>query len=340
MVSTPYISFNAGDRSYLAILKKEVHKLAVQGGFETKRVAEIDIIVAELGSNLVKHAKEGEVLAGLQQTDEGVTLDLISLDKGPGIHDPEKMMQDGASTTRTLGHGLGSIRRLSDGFEIYSRKDWGTVILSRIHKKNARTRKTHKEPLQISALVVAKPGEVFSGDGCYSMTATDGTTRLLIADGLGHGVEANHAVKEAISAFRNYKSNSPADILRHLHLSVKKTRGLVGTVVIFFPQEKIWRLCGIGNIGTRFNGHQSSKSYIPYNGIIGHNIPGTLNDQELSQLDYQQIMLCSDGIRSRWEHAKNPFIHKYDLAVQAAVIYKDFGRRTDDMSVIIGRTIQ
>ena len=338
MVSTPYISFNASDRSYLAILKKGIHKMALKGGFEANKLAEIDLIVSELGTNLVKHARSGEILAGILQTDDGVTLELIGLDSGPGIADPEKMLQDGASTTKTLGHGLGSIRRLSDTFELYTRKDWGTVLLSRVHKKNLRTRKPRKEALVINSLVVAKPGETFSGDGSYSMTDKDGKFRLLVADGLGHGVEAHHAVKEAISAFRTFESTSPVEILRHLHQAIKKTRGLVATVVIADPAEKIWRLCGIGNIGTRFNGHQQSKSYIPYNGIVGHNIPNTLNDQELSQDDYHQIILCSDGIRSRWEHARHPFIQKYDLAVQAAVIYKDFARKTDDMSVIIGRT--
>ncbi len=337
MVSTPYISFNASDRSYLAILKKEIHKLAVQGGFETKKLAEIDIIVSELGTNLVKHAKGGEILAGILQTGDGVTLELISLDNGPGIAEPEKMLQDGASSTHTLGHGLGSIRRLSDTFELYTRKDWGTVLLSRVHKKNLRTNKTRREAIQVNSLVVAKPGEIFSGDGCFCMTDKDGKMRLLVADGLGHGVEANHAVKEAIGAFRAFDSGSPVEILRHLHLAIKKTRGLVATIVIADPVEKIWRLCGIGNISTRFNGHQQSKSYIPYNGIVGHNIPNTMNDQELSQADYHQIILCSDGIRSRWEHARHPFIQKYDLAVQAAVIYKDFARKTDDMSVVIGR---
>jgi anti-sigma regulatory factor (Ser/Thr protein kinase) len=340
MVSTAYTSFNASDRSYLAILKKEIHRLAIQGGFEPKKLAEIDLIVSELGTNLVKHAKNGEILAGIMQTEDGVTLELISLDNGPGISDPEKMLQDGASTTNTLGHGLGSIRRLSDTFEIYSRKDWGTILLSRIHKKMPQTRKLQKETLEIGSLIVAKPGETFSGDGCYSMSTADGKTRLMVADGLGHGVEAHRAVKEAVSAFRAYDSDSPSDILRHLHQAIKKTRGLVATIVIYDPVERIWRLCGIGNIGTRFNGYQQSKSYIPYNGIVGHNIPSTLNDQELSQADYHQIILCSDGIKSRWEHARHPSILKYDLAVQAAVIYKDFARKTDDMSVVIGRTFQ
>jgi anti-sigma regulatory factor (Ser/Thr protein kinase) len=337
MVSNPYISFNASDRSYLAILKKEIHRLASQGGFEAKQLAEIDLIVSELSSNLVKHATGGEILAGVLQTDEGMTLELISLDDGPGMTDPDKMIADGASTTRTLGHGLGSIRRLSDVFELYSRKDWGTILLSRVHKKKDMQGNGFKTPFRINALVIPKPGESYSGDGCSYTVRRNGTIHLLVADGLGHGIEAHRAVKEAESAFLAFENDSPAEMLRHLHRAIKKTRGVVATVVVMDPKEKIWKLCGIGNIGTRFIGYQQSKSYIPYNGIIGSNIPNTLNDQELSLQDFQQIVLCSDGIRSRWEYAKHPTIGRYDLSIQAAAIYKEFGRKTDDMSVVIGR---
>ena len=120
MVNGSFTSFNVGDRSYLAILKKDIHKIAQQAGFEPRRLAEIDLIVSEIGSNLVKHATQGEILVSIVENETGQYLDIISVDQGPGIVDPEKMLQDGASTTQTLGHGLGSIRRLSDKFELYS----------------------------------------------------------------------------------------------------------------------------------------------------------------------------------------------------------------------------
>ncbi|TWW00402.1 anti-sigma regulatory factor [Chitinophaga pinensis] len=59
------ISFNIEDRSYLALLKREVHRLSVQCGLSEKKVAEIDIVVAEIGSNIIKHAGSGEVLVML-----------------------------------------------------------------------------------------------------------------------------------------------------------------------------------------------------------------------------------------------------------------------------------
>src|ERR1700722_1560547 len=133
MVNPSHIPFIVNDRSYLARLKREIHALAVQAGFEQKKLNEIDIVVSELGSNLVKHAKGGELLVGVVNIGQVKALELIALDQGPGISDPERMLQDGVSTTQTLGHGLGSIRRLSDSFELYTQKDWGTIVLCRFN---------------------------------------------------------------------------------------------------------------------------------------------------------------------------------------------------------------
>jgi anti-sigma regulatory factor (Ser/Thr protein kinase) len=337
MVSATHVSLIVHDRSYVAGAKKEVHRLAVQAGFGQKKIDEIDILVSELGSNLAKHASEGEILAGIVSGRQGKGLELIGIDNGPGISEPERMMQDGISTKGTLGHGLGAIRRLSGHFEIYSQKGWGTILLSRVYLDEEVEKSGERPLLTVRSLVVAKPGETVSGDGCDGYTATDGTFRLLTADGLGHGIEANRAVREAVDAFREYKSNSPVEILRHLHESIRKTRGMVAAVVIIDPVRKLWKFCGIGNISTRFTGVHQSRSYLSFNGIVGHNIPGSLYDQEVSQHDYQQITLCSDGIRSRWQQARLPEIGRQDLIVQAAAIYKDFARRNDDMSIIIGK---
>ena len=335
MANLTHISLPLPDRSYLASAKKEVHRLAIQAGLGQKRIDEIDILVSELGTNLVKHAKDGEILAGIMQDREGKALELIGIDYGPGIAEPEKMMRDGVSTTRTLGQGLGAIRRLADHFEMYSQKDWGTVLLARIYGDKGAADK--RSPLVLRSLVVAKPGEMVSGDGTFGYLAGDGSFRMLVADGLGHGMDAHKAVKEAVSIFRELDTDSPVEILRELHASIRKTRGMVAAVVIVDPVRKIWKYCGIGNIATRFSGVHQAKSYLSYNGIVGHNIPNSLYDQEVSQQDFQQITLCSDGIRSKWQHARLPDIGRQDLIVQAAALYKDFARRNDDMSIIIGK---
>ncbi|WP_374164431.1 ATP-binding protein [Arcticibacter sp. MXS-1] len=332
MVDATHISFRADDRSYYSILKKEIRSRVLELGYSEKKIGEVDIIVSEMTSNLSKHAVDGEILFGVF-TGEAEYVEVISIDNGPGMSDPQRMAQDGVSTTNTLGHGIGSIRRLSDNFDLYSQRGWGTIALSRVYKAEMKSKGRFVPDLR--ALVVAKPGEKVSGDGCYYKTSGD-LLKLLVADGLGHGVEANKAVNEAVTAFKACPYNSPVDILQYLHTSIRKTRGIVGTVAVFNFKTRQWQLAGVGNISTKMISALSSRNYMSYNGIIGHNIPNSMKNQEYTVDDFHQIILCSDGLKSRWE-PKYPSIGKHDLSVLAAALYKDFARRTDDMSVVIAK---
>ena len=71
-----------------------------------------------------------------------------------------------------------------------------------------------------------------------------------------------------------------------------------------------------------------------YNGIIGLNVPKTLNAQEIEYENGQHIIMCSDGLKSRWDTIKYPAILRYDLSIMSASLLKDFTRNTDDMSVV------
>lgn len=331
-----HTSFNAADRSYFAILKKEIHSIVLNAGFTERKVGEIDIIIAEMVSNLIKHAGGGELLVKLVREEKNEGVEIISIDNGPGMTDPVKMIADGMSTVNTLGHGLGSIKRLSDTFEIYSLKDWGTITLSRVYKKE-RPLFVPKPKVEIRAIVVAKPGEQVSGDGFY-YNQDDQYLRVFLGDGLGHGQDAYDSVTKAIQSIeKNTAETSACEILRAVHKEVKKTRGLVGTMALYSFKDRCWRICGIGNIATRMHNGAMVKNYLSYNGILGHNIPTTLKEQEVENGYGQTIIMCSDGIRTRWDTQKYPGLFKYDPSILAAAIYKDYARKTDDMSVIIGR---
>lgn len=62
-----------------------------------------------------------------------------------------------------------------------------------------------------------------------------------------------------------------------------------------------------------------------------------MNDQLIDARVYQQLVMCSDGICSRWDMNRIAGIQRSDLSIQAAAIYKDYARKTDDMSVIIAK---
>ncbi|PWV55864.1 SpoIIE family protein phosphatase [Chitinophaga sp. S165] len=333
-VTGRHISFNLEDRSYLSTLKREVHRLSIQCGLAEKKVAEIDIVVAEIGSNIIKHAGGGEVIVMLTDMPQPA-IEIIGIDNGPGITDLARMMQDGISTAKTLGHGLGAIRRLSDFLQIYSVKGWGTILLSRFFLKPAEPFPP-KPGHEIRTLLVAKPGEKVCGDGFYVRPDRTGI-RIFLGDGLGHGVEANKAAAAAVNSFRYCMLPDLSEVLRQIHDDVKRTRGLVGTAAVYNNKTKDWKICGVGNIHARMLTAGSSRTYLPYNGIIGHNMPRTINEQKIEhEAGKEQILiLCSDGIKTRWEMTKYPAIFRYDMSVLAAAIYKDNARKTDDMSVVI-----
>lgn len=334
MVDATHRSFTASDRSYYAIIKKEAHNLALNAGFGEKRIADLDIIIAELTSNLHKYADGGELLLGHFNNGVYEYIEVICIDDGPGM-DLQKMMTDGYSSTNTMGHGLGSIKRLSDEFDAYSCKGWGTILMSRVYK-DLPERNAARLKVKISALVVAKPGESTSGDGYYCKV-TEPYIKIMLADGLGHGKEANQAINEAVKAFKICPSHSPVEIVRYLHQEVRKTRGLVATIAVFDFDKKQIKIAGVGNISAKLSGQTLTKGHLAYNGIVGHNIPNTMNDQVLPFSEFQQLIMCSDGLRSRWEFGKLPGILRCDGTIQAAAIYKDFARRTDDMSVLIAK---
>lgn len=317
------------------MLKKEIHHMVAEAGFSKKKTGEIDIIVAEITSNLLKHAGGGELLARVVSDEGSTALELISIDSGKGMSDVVKMEADGYSTTNTLGHGLGSIRRLSDVLQIYSLKDWGTILLCRIYKEQAGQQK--KSRAELRSLVVAKPGEEVCGDGfCYKVNKEQ--LQILLGDGLGHGPEAHKAVETAIKNFKETKETSPMEMLKGMHIAVKRTRGLVATIAAYNFAKRQWTICGIGNIATRTQAAGLMlKNHMAYNGIIGLNIPNTMKEQIIENERGQVIILCSDGIRTRFDLQRYPGIFRYDLSVLAAAIFKDYGRETDDMSIVAGR---
>ncbi|MXV53181.1 SpoIIE family protein phosphatase [Pedobacter sp. HMF7647] len=333
MVDATHISFNANDRSYFSLIKKEIRLMATEAGLSPARLNELDLIVSEMTSNLFKYCSDGEILAGVFSADGTNYVEVICIDNGPGILNPTKMMKDGISTTNTLGHGLGSINRLSDAFDLYSQVGWGSILLSRVYNKPPK-KTAGKENIIIRPIVISKPGEKTSGDG-FAYKTTSRYIKLMLADGLGHGPEANKAANEAAAAFRIFPDYSPTETLRFIHSSIKKTRGAVINVVGYDLESKTWASTGIGNIFLRLIGPGTFKNHMSYNGIVGHNIPNTMNEQYYKADQFNQLILCSDGIKTRIEQSRYPLVQKYDPTILAAAIYKDHARRNDDMSVVV-----
>src|SRR5262245_50968761 len=134
----------------------EARALAEEAGFDDTDQHRVGLVATELATNLVKHATHGGDLL-MRIGGEGMSdVELISLDRGPGIRDVARSLADGHSTAGSPGNGLGAIRRMSEDFDIYS-NERGTAVLARLRSRRAA--RPHRGSFDIAAISVALPGE-------------------------------------------------------------------------------------------------------------------------------------------------------------------------------------
>lgn len=338
MAETLHVKFHLPDRSYQAVVRSEIRKMAESAGFTDHRLGEVEIIVAEITSNLIKHTDKGGILL-VRILDDTQGLEIISIDNGPGMKLPQKMMEDGHSTKKTLGHGLGAIRRLSNVFDFYTMPGWGTVLLSRIYiDKNFIH--GNKNSFQLDVLEVAKDGEKVCGDS-WRYVNTGKKIRLTLIDGLGHGASAHAAAQEASRAFGLYPKPTPMEQVKSLHENLKKTRGAVITVVYLDQINHQVSYSGVGNISMKILSSFRARSCFSYNGIVGHIMPASLANHALQWNDKTDIIIMhTDGITSRWDIQKYPAILQHHSMLLCAALFKDFNRGNDDSTILIGRFVK
>ncbi len=98
-------------------------------GFGAVDQARITTAISELARNIYLYARAGEVTIERISNEEKVGLRIIAADKGPGISNLKKVMEDGYSTSGGLGAGLPGVKRLMDTMDIQSTVGSGTTIV-------------------------------------------------------------------------------------------------------------------------------------------------------------------------------------------------------------------
>lgn len=100
-------------------------------GLGEHRTAQLVLAVAELATNVTKHAADGSMLLRVLRNRDVAGVEVIVVDGGPGMADVPAALRDGVSTIGTLGIGLGAVQRLADRFDVHSVAGLGTVQLAR-----------------------------------------------------------------------------------------------------------------------------------------------------------------------------------------------------------------
>ncbi len=106
-------------------------EIARAQGFGPVDQARIATAVGELARNIFIYAKTGQVVVrGLEQAGRK-GIEIVCEDKGPGIEDVDRAMQEGFSTSGGMGMGIPGARRLMSELSIRSRPGAGTTVTCR-----------------------------------------------------------------------------------------------------------------------------------------------------------------------------------------------------------------
>ncbi len=111
--------------------RQEGKQLASQLDLTPSDLVVIASAISEIARNIVEYANRGEVVIRLVEKAGRRGILIIAQDVGPGIADVNAALQDGYSTSGSLGLGLPGARRLMDEFEIQTEVGKGTRVTMR-----------------------------------------------------------------------------------------------------------------------------------------------------------------------------------------------------------------
>ena len=310
--------------------------LAMSLGFDESDTGRVALIVTELGTNLVKHTENqgGELLLQcVLNQDQTQGLEIIGLDQGPGISNISLSMRDGHSTAGSPGQGLGAIDRLSTYFEIFSRIKQGTAILSRVFKKGLQG--IEATFLNIGGVCLPFHGEKLSGD-LWSYHRGNLESSFLLADGLGHGLLAHEAAKEAVRIFEETPRANLEQLFKTMHAAMRKTRGAAVSSLKLKMETRTVQYMGIGNVSAAIANSQKTFHLVNLNGIVGHEIR-KLQEFQYSFEKGSILILYSDGLSNKWDFNVYPGLFSRHPSLIAAVLYRDHKRTRDDITVVVAK---
>jgi len=293
----------------------------------------VAIAVTELATNLVKHAGGGKIISETIAGDGAKGVRVVAIDKGPGIRNIAGALEDGYSTAGSSGTGLGAVRRLASHFEIYSLPQTGTCIVAEFwaRKKMPVT----KDALRVGAVSVPLRGESVCGDG-WMVKSNSAIAKVLLVDGLGHGAYAAEAAREAERVVAESKSASPTEILSDCHDALKKTRGAAAALSFVDREQGTLSFAGLGNISAVLAGPEGTRGMASHNGTLGHQMH-RIQEFQFPWNSNSVLIMHSDGLSSRWNLEDYPGILNKGPAILAAVLYRDFARERDDVTVLVAK---
>lgn len=321
------------DSSHVGVARRHAVALAEAAGFGATETGRVALVATELANNLVNHGGGGRLFLQLVANGEAPEIEVLSVDKGPGMNVQESL-RDGFSSGGTAGQGLGAIKRLSVDFEIYSRPGAGTVTMARVVGTLDRLQTTTRSRWRWGSLTTPAPGEIAIGDK-WALRTHGNDLYAMVADGLGHGPMACEAAEAATREFEDGGFGEIELFMGKAHSALRSTRGAAVAAARCPGASDAMEYLSVGNIAATIIARDGSmKRLMSHNGTVGAEMRST------KTLSYpwragDRLVMHSDGLTARWSLAEYPQITDYHPAILAALLFRDHVRGRDDATILV-----
>ena len=318
----------------------------------------IATMVSELASNIIKYAKSGYIELCSYELPGKVEIEILAIDKGPGIANLQQAMQEHFSSGGTLGLGLPGIKRIADEFEIQPNFGQGLRILARKYIKvdaskqilslttvSCSSKLEKQAAFRVAALIKAPshnnfeigmrirayPGQNVCGDQVLSLPLVDGHL-LAIVDATGHGPDAHKMAVMLITAIRKIASGDLSDMMKTLY---ELSRGSIGAAVglaIFDPNKRTVRYAGIGNTSLIVYNDKKWRG-VSRDGMVGQRLP-TFTEQLTTFNPGDMAIMFTDGLSESLTNEEAMKLRLQNAHVIASRLVDVLGKVHDDASCI------
>lgn len=321
------------DPSRSAEVRRAVALLGQTMGLSAELIAQACLVTSELCTNILKYAERGEVwLSTLAAHGTAYGLDIVALDRGPGIANFDAAAKDGFSTGGSLGIGLGTMRRTATFFDDYTVPGLGTAVMLRLHERKVAL--PADDGFAVASRMTPIRGEIVSGDS-WSCVRFDQSLAVAVVDGLGHGPKAAGAARAAIESFhRSVRDVGPARAIELAHQALLSTRGAVMAVACIDAHAQTLRFAGLGNISAVVHTLGGSVRLGSTDGTVGYGVRKA-RESSAAWMPRSTLIMNTDGLSSRWNLSRHPGLLACHPVLIAAVLHRDFARNTDDATVVV-----
>jgi Stage II sporulation protein E (SpoIIE) len=191
--------------------------------------------------------------------------------------------------------------------------------------------------VKLASAMRSYPGETVSGDA-WAADWQDGSCRIAVIDGLGHGPLAAIAADRAVEVLHANPGLAPVEALMACHGALVGTRGAAISIALLAANSTQLTWAGIGNVDGQLWQDSKGKRLTPDRGIVG-TAHRSINLQTVGLVPPWILLLHSDGVSARFDASSLDDGTKRDPQAMADAILARWGRERDDATIVVACSV-